>query len=142
MSGRSFFDTNVLVYTDDAGAPAKRERALGLLAEHRRSRSGVLSTQVLQEYFVAATKKLGVEAATARRKVELFARLELVPIGLDDILGAIDLHRLHQLSFWDGLIVRAAHASGCTRLYSEDLKDGWRLDGLTVVNPFTKRSGQ
>ena len=136
MSGRSFFDTNVLVYTDDADAPVKRERAVTLLSEHRRSRRGVISTQVLQEYFAAATKKLRVEAPTARRKIELFGRLQLVPIGLDDILGAIDLHRLHQVSFWDGLIIRAALVSGCVRLYSEDLKDGWRLDGLTVVNPF------
>jgi predicted nucleic acid-binding protein len=137
MSGRSFFDSNVLVYTDDAGAPAKRDRALALVAEHRRAGSAVVSTQVLQEYFVAATKKLGVDVVTARRKVELFARLELVPISRHDILGGIDLHRLHQVSFWDGLILRAALASGCTRLYSEDLKDGWNLDGLTVVNPFT-----
>ncbi len=136
MSGRSFFDTNVLVYSDDADAPPKQTRALELIAEHRRDRSGVVSTQVIQEYFVAATKKLGVTAPVARRKAELFGRFELVPIGLDDILGAIDLHRLHQLSFWDGLIIRAALASGCTRLYSEDLHDGWRLDGLVVINPF------
>lgn len=136
MSGRSFFDTNVLVYSDDADAPSKQTRALELIAEHRRDRSGVVSTQVIQEYFVAATKKLGVTAPVARRKAELFGRFELVPIGLDDILGAIDLHRLHQVSFWDGLIIRAALASGCTRLYSEDLQHGWRLDGLEVVNPF------
>jgi len=136
MSGRSFFDTNVLVYTDDGDAPSKQAKALELVAVHRQDRSGVLSTQVLQEYFVAATRKLGVSPPVARRKAELFGRLEVVPIGLNDILGAIDLHRLHQLSFWDGLIVRAALASGCTRLYSEDLQDGWRLDGLVVVNPF------
>lgn len=137
MSARSFFDTNVLVYTDDTDAPAKRERALDLLSEHRRKRTGVVSTQVLQEYFVVVTKKLGVDPATARRKTELFGRLELVPLALDDILGAIDIHRLHVGSFWDALIVRAALASGCTRVYSEDLRSGWRHDGLEVVNPFT-----
>lgn len=136
MPERSFFDSNVLVYTDDADAPAKRDRALALLAQHRKQRSGVLSTQVLQEYFVAATKKLKVKAEVARRKVELFGRLETVPISQDDILAAIDLHRLHQLSYWDSMIVRAALASGCTRLYSEDLQHGWRIDGLEVVNPF------
>ncbi|MFN0179123.1 MAG: PIN domain-containing protein [Gemmatimonadales bacterium] len=136
MPERSFFDSNVLVYTDDADAPEKRERALTLLAQHRKQRNGVLSTQVLQEYFVAATKKLKVKAEVARRKVALFGRLETVPISQDDILAAIDLHRLHQLSYWDSMIVRAALASGCTQLYSEDLKDGWRIDGLEVVNPF------
>ncbi len=136
MAGRSFLDTNVLVYTDDADAPAKRDRAVELVGEHRRLRSGVISTQVLQEYFVASTRKLGVDAKLARRKVELFGRLEVVGIGIDDITDAIDLVRLHQVSFWDALIIRAARAAGCTRLYSEDLNPGWRIEGLTVVNPF------
>jgi len=136
MSGRDFLDTNVLVYTDDGDAPAKKERALALYAECRRSGRGVVSTQVLQEYFVAATTKLGVDVLVARRKTELFGRLNLVPVGRDDIVGAIDLHRLHALSFWDALIVRAALVAGCTRLYSEDLQHGWRVDGLEVVNPF------
>ena len=135
-TGRSFFDSNVLVYTDDADSPAKRERALELFEHHRRAGSGVVSNQVLQEYFVASTRKLGVDAGIARRKVELFARLHLVPLSVDDLLGAVDIQRLHQVSFWDALVVRAAVASGCTRLYSEDLHAGWRHDGLEVVNPF------
>lgn len=136
MSARSFFDTNVLAYTDSADEPAKRDRALALVAEHRESRTGVLSTQVLQEYFVVSTRKLGVDPKLARRKVELFGRFEVVTIGLDDITAAIDFVRLHQISFWDALIVRAAKASGCSRLYSEDLQPGWRIEGLTVANPF------
>ena len=57
-------------------------------------------------------------------------------LGLGDVLGAIDLHRLHRLSFWDALVVRAALASGCARLLSEDLQHGQRFEGLEVVNPF------
>jgi predicted nucleic acid-binding protein len=136
MSGRSFLDTNVLVYTDDQDAPEKQRRALDLVAECRRRRSGVVSTQVLQEYFVTVTRKLGVPADLARRKTELFGRLHLVTTGLDDILAAIDLHRLHGVPFWDALIVRAAQVAGCTRLLSEDLQAGRRFDGLEVVNPF------
>ena len=136
MSARNFLDTNVLVYTDDGDAPEKKERAIALYTECRRDGKGVVSTQVLQEYFVAATTKLGVDVLVARRKTELFGRLHLVPVGLDDIVGAIDLRRLHSLSFWDALIVRAASVAGCTRLYSEDLQHGWQIDGLEVVNPF------
>ena len=136
MSGRSFFDTNVLVYTDDADAKGKQRRALELFAEHRRRRTGVVSTQVLQEYFVTATSKLGVEVTTARRKTEIFGRLQVVAIGLDDVLGAIDLVRLHRVSFWDALIVRAAQASGCVRLFSEDMQHGRRFEGLQILNPF------
>ncbi|UCF66583.1 MAG: PIN domain-containing protein [Acidobacteriota bacterium] len=136
MSARSFLDTNVLVYTDDADAPAKRAVALDLIEQSLRDRVGVISTQVLQEYFVAATRKLGVNAVTARRKIELLSRLDLVPIGLAEILAAVDLHRLHEISFWDALIVRAALESGCQVLFSEDLQHGRRFDALEVVDPF------
>lgn len=134
--GRSFLDTNVLVYTDDQDSPEKRRRALDLYGKCRRSRSGVLSTQVLQEYFVTATRKLGVAPEVARRKTEIFGRLDVVLPGVEDILGAVDLHRLHGLSFWDALVVRAALVSGCARLFSEDLQAGRRFEGLEIVNPF------
>lgn len=136
MSARSFLDTNVLLYSDDRDARGKRRRALDLLAEHRLARSGVVSLQVLQEYFAAATRKLGVEAAIARRKVELFANYHLVVLDVDDVLAAIDLYRLHQLAFWDALVVRAASQGGCSVLYTEDLQDGRSIDGVTIVNPF------
>lgn len=136
MNGRSFLDTNVLVYTDDADSREKQRQALDLYAKCRRGRRGVVSTQVLQEYFGTATRKLGVEVSIARRKTELFGAMDTVKPGLDDIVAAIDLHRLHQLSFWDALVVRAALVSGCSRLYSEDLQHGWVIEGLEVINPF------
>jgi len=136
MAGRSFLDANVLVYTDDSGSPEKQAAAVDLVARCRRSREGVVSTQVLQEYFVAATRKLGVDAALARRKVELFGQLELVIATLDDVLAAIDLCRLHGFHFWDGLVIRAAQQAGCSRLLSEDMQHGRRIDGLEIINPF------
>ena len=102
MSARSFFDTNILVYTDDHDAPAKQSRALALVEEARLGGWGVLSTQVLQEYFAATTRKLGVPAPIARRKVEIFARLDLAVLDLSDIIGAIDLHRLQASGFGTG----------------------------------------
>ena len=136
MSARSFLDSNILIYTDDAGAPEKQARALDLVEQCRLDRNGAVSTQVLQEYFVTATKKLKVPAEVARRKAEIFGRFELVRIELDDILAAIDLHRAHQLSFWDALIVRAALRADCSVLFSEDLQAGRRIEGLEIVNPF------
>ena len=135
-TGRSFIDTNVLVYTDDQDSPEKQRRTLEIVTECRHGRNGVVSTQVLQEYFATATRKLGVAVDVARRKTEIFGRLHLVTLGLDEILGAIDLYRLHSLSFWDALIVRAALVSGCARLFSEDLQAGRRFEGLEIVNPF------
>lgn len=136
MSERSFLDTNILVYTDDHDMPEKQTQALEIIAQMRRQGMGVLSTQVLQEYFVAATRKLSVSPIVARRKVELFARLNLVPVKLDQILGAIDLQRLHGFSFWNALIIRCALDGGCTRLFTEDLQHRQRIEGLVIVNPF------
>ncbi len=136
MSGRSFFDTNVLVYTDDAADPRKQTKALELYRRCHTRGQGVVSTQVLQEYFVTATRKLGVNPAIARRKVELFAAMDVVVTQVDDILAATDLARLHQLSFWDALILRAALAANCSVLYSEDLQPGFSVNGLEISNPF------
>ncbi len=136
MSARSFLDTNVLVYTDDADTPGKQSRALEIVERCRSERTGVVSTQILQEYFVTATKKLRVPPEDVKRKVELFGHFNVFRIGLDDILAAIDLHRLHQFSFWDALVVRAALRSGCSVLFSEDLQTGRKIDGLEIVNPF------
>ena len=136
MSVRSFLDTNVLVYTDDGDAPRKQDTALDLVESASIGGWGVVSTQVLQEYFAVATRKLGLSADIARAKIEIFGRLDVVIIEPADILAGIDLHRLHGIGFWDGLIIQAARSAGCRILYTEDLQHGRRFDGLEVVNPF------
>jgi len=102
------------------------------------ARTGVLSLQVLQEYFAVATKKLGISAVAARRRIALLRQLDVITLEVEDLLGAIDLHRLHGFSIWDALVIRAASNGGCRVLYSEDLQDGRRIDGLEVVNPFKR----
>jgi len=136
MRARTFFDTNVLVYTDDKAAPAKQRRALDLIAEHRRARTGVVSLQVLQEYFVTVTRKLHLDPRIARRKVELIAEFDIAFPEVVDILAAIDLHRLHGVSFWDALVLRAAKQAGCSIVLSEDMQGNREIDGVQIVNPF------
>lgn len=136
MSAPAFVDTNILVYADDRANPVKRERSQELIREILRERTGWLSLQVLQEYFAVVTRKLGIDAETARRRVELYSRLDVAILGPVDILGAIDLHRLYRFSIWDALILRAALISGCRKLYSEDLQAGFRIENLEIVNPF------
>lgn len=140
MNARSFFDTNVLVYADDDDAPAKQRVARDLWHEHRRGGTGVVSLQVLQEYFVTVTGKLKHDPRKARRKVELLAEFDVAEPDVSDILAAIDLHRLHGFSFWDALILRSAQQAGCRVLLSEDFQGGREIDGIQVVNPF--RSGK
>lgn len=138
MSGFAFFDTNVLVYADDSSSPQKQEQAITLFADHLREGTAVVSLQVLQEYFVAATRKLDVGPAIAQRKVEIIARAKIVRFDTADVIAAIELHRLTRLSFWNCLIVHAARSAGVAVLYSEGLQPGAVLAGVRVVNPFAK----
>ena len=132
----SFLDTNVLVYAVESGDSQRAGRARDLVAACLRRGDGVVSTQVLQEFFNVATRKMGLDAASARRYVELFATLETVQISTELIFGAIDLHQLRSISFWDALVIRAAREAGCERIWTEDLRDGAILDGVRIENPF------
>jgi predicted nucleic acid-binding protein len=136
MTGPCFVDTNVLVYADDQDAGPKRETARALLRRIVSTGEAVFSLQVLQEYFAVATRRLGLPPEAVRARVEALGRLEIVTLRVDDLLAAIDLHRLHSLSIWDALVVRAALVSGCRVLYTEDLQNGRRFESLEVVNPF------
>ncbi len=133
---RTFLDTNVLIYCDDASEPAKQQKALEVLDEHTRARTGVVSLQVLQEYFVAACRMLGLDSGTARRKVEIFAMLDVAEPTVSDILAAIDLHRFHGFSYWDALVLRMAKQAGCRVVLTEDMQHGQVIDGMRIVNPF------
>jgi predicted nucleic acid-binding protein len=138
MKGPAFFDTNILVYADDAAEPAKQARAISLIVEHRRENSLVVSLQVLQEYFAATTRKLKVDPAIAQSKVEILARGRVVRFTEHDVIAAIELHRLAKLSFWDSMIVHAARAANASVLYSEDLGHGSKVAGVAVRNPFAE----
>jgi predicted nucleic acid-binding protein len=135
-AARAFFDTNILIYADDAESPQKQLKAVDLLAEHLRRRSGVVSIQVLQEYFAAALRKLNLDAGWAKQRIALFAKLQVVEPRVNSVLSAIDLHRIHQISFWDALILQSAKEAGCGVLLTEDLQHGQVIDGVRIVNPF------
>ena len=132
----TFLDTNILLYCDDSAYPAKQVRALELVLKHQRQKTGVISLQVLQDYFSNVTRKLGVDAGLARQKVEIYTRFYVVEVSVSDILAAIDLHRLQVISFWDALIVHSAKQAGCREVLSEDMQHGQVIDGVRIVNPF------
>lgn len=136
MAERAFVDTNVFIYAADEDAGAKRDRARERVGQLVREGRAVVSTQVLQEFFVAATRKLGIAAQAARQHVEVLAQLDTVVVRPEHVLGAIDLHRLHSISFWDALIVRCASAAGCASVLTEDLNAGQVVDGVRIENPF------
>jgi len=137
MSDKFFVDTNILMYAHDAAAGAKHERARALVEELWRERSGVISTQVLQELCVNLRRKAGrpADLKTVRAIVADYLAWEVVTNAGGSVLEALDLEDRYQISFWDALIIQAAEASGATVLYSEDLSDGQTYRGVRVVNP-------
>ncbi len=90
----------------------------------------------MQEDFSAVTKKLGVAAAVAQQKIELLGCLDIVSIDHESLLRAIEIHRLHQFSFWDLLIIRLAQKSACTVLLTEYMQHGQKIGDVRIVNPF------
>ncbi len=133
-----FVDTNVLVYARDASEPKKQPRAAEWIQRLWQERSGRLSTQVLQEYYVVVTQKLepGLPVERARADVRLLQAWQ--PVMTDGALleGAWQLEDRYQLSFWDALIVAAAIRAGAQYLLTEDLQDGQEIDSVRVLNPF------
>ena len=133
-----FFDTNILVYLFDADSPDKRRKARALFQKHAEGGDILLSTQVLQEFYVTVTRKLArpLGAAAASETASRLAELPMVQIDSALILSAIQRSRNDQLSFRDALIVQAAIEGHASTLYSEDMQHGQVLDGVRVDNPF------
>ncbi len=140
MSGddRVFVDTNVLVYARDASEPIKQPQARRWLDVLWASRRGRLSTQVLNEYYVTVTRKLspGLTPVEAREDVQDLRTWQPILLDVTLIDRAFGMEDSYGFSFWDALIVAAAHVAGARYLLTEDLQDGQDLQGIRVVNPF------
>ncbi len=136
MSDRAFLDTNVLVYLFDRDTPAKQQRAREVLEAE--GGSAAVSTQVLQEFYVTVTRKLGQPLAEkdAEAAVRDLAALEVVPVDTPLVLAAIARSRGDRISLWDALVVESALHAGCRRLLTEDLQDGRLFGRIRVENPF------
>lgn len=142
MSDRYFVDTNILMYAHDAAAGDKHDRARALVEELWQNRSGVVSTQVLQELAVNLRRKAKepLDAKATRDVVTDYLAWQVVVNGGDSILEALDLEERYQISFWDALVVQAAQAAGAEILYSEDLSDGQTYGAVRVINPLRVRA--
>jgi predicted nucleic acid-binding protein len=137
MSDRYFVDANILMYAHDSAAGVKHDRAKTIVEELWRERSGVVSTQVLQELCVNLRRKARrpVALETARSIVDDYLAWHVVTNTGESILQALDIEKRYRISFWDALVIQAAEAAGAVVLYSEDLSDGQTYSGVRVVNP-------
>ena len=136
MPGRVFLDANVLVYAQDSRAPKKQRVSRDIITRLAKDADGVISTQVLQEFYVAVTRKLGVQPLAAKGILKTLAVFETVQVSPALIQEAVDCSILNQLSFWDSLILAAAASAGCGVILSEDLNPGQVILGVSVQNPF------
>ena len=138
MPGKVFLDANILVYAQDAAWPDKQRKSREAIAALVGSGDGVISTQVMQEFYVTATRKLARPLAPARARaiVGRYGTWPVHRIEPEDILQASELEEQSSVSFWDALVVVAASRLGATRLLTEDLQHGHRIAGVQIENPF------
>jgi predicted nucleic acid-binding protein len=132
-----FLDTNILLYSisQNPAESLKRDRAIALLADD----SGALSIQVLQEFYVQATRTSRADAVShelAAGLIEAWSRFRIQDMTLPILRTALRIRKAHGFSFWDSAIVAAALALGCDRVYTEGLTHGQMVDGLALVDPF------
>ena len=142
MSDRYFLDTNVLVYSCDSSDAGKQQTALDLIAACSSQGTGMLSVQVLGEFFHATVirKKL-LTADEAERAILAFrAAMTVVPVEFQDVADAIAIHRQYQTRYWDSLIIATAGHHGCREVLSEDLNGGQTYSGVLVSNPFRAKA--
>lgn len=136
MKDKIFLDTNFLVYLQNQSEPEKQAHCRAVLQTLAAKDVMVLSTQVLQEFYVVMTRKMGAEPVQVKGIIQLFRQFEVVTIDAEAISQAIDLSILQQISFWDALIVTAAHRANCSIVLTEDFNAGQNIAGVRIVNPF------
>jgi predicted nucleic acid-binding protein len=138
MKARIFLDTNILVYAYDRNDPKKQEVAQSVLVESLENESGVLSVQVLGEFFNVVTRHIKKPMTTneAKDAIELFSNYFVQEIDLAMVHRSIETHKLYRISYWDALIISAAERAGCQRIFSEDLNANQLYHKISICNPF------
>ena len=138
MTAKVFVDTNVLVYSRDASEPQKQELSMAWMAHLWSTRTGELSYQVLQEFYLTVTAKLqpGLDPEHARRDVRSLLAWQPIVVNERVLENAWLIQDSHQISWWDALVVYAAQLAGCRYLLTEDLQKHQEFGNLRVINPF------
>ena len=134
---KKFLDTNVIVYANDTRNPAKQDRAIEIVDRVMRERTGVVSTQVLQEYAAVSETKLGQDPDAVIRQLLSLEALEIVVVTSPLIRRALEIRGRYQINYWDACILAAAEHARCSVLLSEDLNPGQLYAAVRVENPFT-----
>ena len=138
MTDKVFVDTNVLIYAHDLDAGRKHDRAVSVLSDLWEKESGIISVQVLQEFYVTATRKIPrpLTPASTRGVIQNYLAWHVELNDPSTVLFASEIGERNLLSFWDALIVASASRAGADRILSEDLNHGQIIEGILIENPF------
>jgi len=138
MTERVFVDTNVLIYAHDLDAGLKRDRAVSILSRLWENENGIVSVQVLQEFYVTVTRKIRdpLTPALARGVIKNYLAWQIAPNDPSTVLLASEIAERNQISFWDALIVASASNAGADKILSEGLNHGQVIEGIVIENPF------
>ena len=131
-----FLDTNILIYCFDKHDPVKQQKCRSLLKAINQDYNGVISTQIIQEFYIAGIKKLKADPFIVKGIIRSFENFEIVAIDLQVIYKAIDCSILNKISFWDALVVVSAENANCGELWTEDLNHGQIINNVKIINPF------
>ena len=133
-----FIDTNVLVYAFDISAGIKHKKAKEIVENCWRLENGIISSQVLEEFFVCLTKKIPfpIDSIIVWQIIKDFLKWKTVAVDGDIILESINIHIKHKFSFWDSLIIASAVSGSANMIFSEDLSDNQTIEGVVIKNPF------
>ena len=138
MKDKIFVDTNILIYAHDLDAGSKHDVAVSIIEDLWENENGVISTQVLQEFYVNVTQKIPkpLSYSHARGIIENYTSWHIETIKADAVLRASEIEERYQLSFWDSLIIEAASSAKVSKVLTEDLNHGQTIEGILIENPF------
>lgn len=133
-----FIDTNIIIYANDKQDTIKQKKAINIIKDLMITKTGVISTQVLQEYAYAAINKLNQSVNIVLRQLKLLEGFEIIKQSPELIRKAIEIMTVYKINFWDANIISQAEFSKSDLIYSEDFNIGQYYSGIQVVNPFLK----
>jgi len=138
MSDKIFVDTNILIYAHDIDSGLKHDTAVKVITDLWERANGILSNQVLQEFYIVVTKKMpkSMSLPEARATIKNYLKWQIEENNSNSILRASEVQEKHNISFWDALIVTAAEQAGAAKILTEDMNSGQTIESILIENPF------
>jgi len=139
MSDKIFVDTNILIYAHDIDSGLKHDTAVKVITDLWERANGILSNQVLQEFYIVVTRKIPkpISLSEARAIIKNYLKWQIEENNSNSILRASEIQEKYNISFWNALTVTAAQQAGAAKILTEDMNSGQTIEGVLIENPFS-----